>query len=469
MSRPSRRFLTLVAAALAVTFVFVAVPASPARAQNQVPPRNLLATLTRHRLPPPLLIFRRPQKRKPMELATVKIDARIVGHQAETTMTLSFYNPNNAVLEGDLVFPLPEGATISGYALDINGQLVDGVIVDKDEAREVFEEEVRKGVDPGLVEATRGNSFKTRIFPIPAKGSRTIRVSYVSEVLPSNRGALYYLPLAFKQKVKSLALRVEVVKASAKPQIVYGGSRGLSFGAWRDSFVASTKLQDTTLNNDLYVALPKIETRPLHVEKTPDGQLYFSLRDRVRSSQAPASRTPARIGLYWDASLSRAKVDHRQELALLDTYLQSLGATPVTVSLIILRNIAERARTFRLPAHRQTLLQALKTLRYDGGTQLGAAVPQRAMKKVDLNLLFSDGLSNFGEEDPRALKAPVYTINAATTAEHTFLRYLALRTGGAYLNLRRLNPKQAAAAIGKPVFSFLSAEIKKDASQLCLS
>jgi hypothetical protein len=34
--------------------------------------------------------------------------------------------------------------------------------------RAVFEAEVKKGVDPGLVEHSKGNSFTTRVYPIPA-------------------------------------------------------------------------------------------------------------------------------------------------------------------------------------------------------------------------------------------------------------------------------------------------------------
>ena len=52
-------------------------------------------------------------------------------------------------------WPLAEGASIGGYALDINGQFVDAVIVGKQKAREVFEAEKRKGNGPGLPGAER--------------------------------------------------------------------------------------------------------------------------------------------------------------------------------------------------------------------------------------------------------------------------------------------------------------------------
>ena len=84
---------------------------------------------------------------------------------------MTFANPTDRVMEGDLYFPLPQGSTVSGYALDIEGKMVDGVAVEKHKGRQVFEQIVRQGIDPGLIEWTKGNNFKTRVFPIPAKGA----------------------------------------------------------------------------------------------------------------------------------------------------------------------------------------------------------------------------------------------------------------------------------------------------------
>lgn len=410
-------------------------------------------------LPPPALLVRQNDRSRPLKLSTVAIETRIVGHLAETSLTMSFYNPNASVMEGDLYFPLPQGAAVSGYALDVGGQLVDGVVVEKHQARQIFEAEVRKGVDPGLVEWTKGNNFKTRVFPIPARGSRTIRVRYISELEEAEEGALYYLPLSFRDKVDKLSLRIEVVKAVAKPVVRRGGPQGLGFGAWQDSYVAKVDLRQHKLTQDLYVEIPQLKKRPVRVERAPDGKVYFSVRDHVRATAAPKVTTPRRIGLYWDASFSRAKANHKEELALLDQYLRTLGQNAVDVYLVVFRNEAERPRRFSLPAQRSALLATLRGLPYDGATQLASAQPPRGMPRVDLNLLFSDGISNFGAEEPGKLRAPVYAINVAATASHDFLRYLALRTGGAYFNLRKTNPEKVLPSIGAPVFSFISAKV----------
>ena len=136
----------------------------------------LTATLSAQTVPPALMV-KKDGVSAPLGLASLRTEVRIFGSVAETTTTMTFANPTARAMEGDLYFPLPEGATISGYALDINGVMVDGVAVEKHEARRVFEEVVRHGIDPGLVQWTKGNNFQTRVFPIPANGSRTVRVS----------------------------------------------------------------------------------------------------------------------------------------------------------------------------------------------------------------------------------------------------------------------------------------------------
>ena len=433
------------------------LPVSDAGARGRRPPTgaSLDDLLTPRPLPPPVLMVRRGPRSVPLQMTQVGVRTKIVGHLAETEITMIFYNPNHRVHEGNLYFPLPEGATISGYALDIKGRLVDGVVVGKDKARQVFEKEVRKGVDPGLVEWTKGRNFNTRVYPIPARGTRTVRVSYVSELLNTRAGAVYRLPLAFRVPVKWFTMNIEVVKAAAKPVVLAGDPGGLQFGAWRDSFVARTSLRNVTLTKDLRVKLPYIERTPVRVEKAPDGKVYFAIRDAVKRQATGALAAPRRIALYWDASMSREKVSHDKELRLLTRYLDALRR-PVSVQLVVFRNETERPRHFRLPAQRGALLAALGHMTYDGGTQLGSVRPVPG--RVDLILFFSDGLSNFGVEKPPSLRAPVYTINSATTANHAFLRYLALRSGGAYLNLNRIDVPAALSAMGAEVFSFISAE-----------
>src|SRR5262245_10465152 len=52
----------------------------------------------------------------PIAVQAVSIRAEIHGRYALTEVELTFRNPNNRVLEGELQFPLPEGQTVLGFA-----------------------------------------------------------------------------------------------------------------------------------------------------------------------------------------------------------------------------------------------------------------------------------------------------------------------------------------------------------------
>ena len=52
-----------------------------------------------------------------LRVSGLEIDVEVVGHRATTTLTMTFRNDLDRVLEGELVFPLGEGETISRFAM----------------------------------------------------------------------------------------------------------------------------------------------------------------------------------------------------------------------------------------------------------------------------------------------------------------------------------------------------------------
>ncbi|MFH1920121.1 MAG: VIT domain-containing protein, partial [Planctomycetota bacterium] len=414
---------------------------------------------------PPALMVKVDDKSQPLGLAKLETEVRILGYVAETAATMTFFNPLDRVMEGDLYFPLPEGATVSGYALDVEGKMVDGVAVEKRKGREVFEEIVRQGIDPGLVEWTKGNNFKTRVFPIPPRGTRTIRVEYVTDLLGSPGHPAYHLPLNFKRKLREFSLRVEVVKPGAEPKIEKGRLANFAFERWRDGFVAETKLTNVTLTEDLIVALPNVQEQNVLVEKAGDGDVYFAIRDFPEVPSGEQAAPPKHMVLYWDASGSRTSSDHEREIGLVKAYVESLARPAsarkrmVHVDVILLRNEQSKQKHFVFPATQpDRLIAELKRVEYDGGTQIGALTPKPGLPTPDFYMLFTDGISNFGTDLPAGMDAPVYVFSADATADHAFLRHLAMTTGGRYFNLKRMDDASVVPAIGQPAYCLLSAE-----------
>ena len=403
-----------------------------------------------------------------LRVRSVKVEVRIFGSLAETRMTLVFHNPSSRQLAGDLYFPLPPGATISGYALDVGGVLRDAVVVEKDKGRQVFEKIVRQGLDPGLAEWTQGNTFKTRIFPIPPRGSRTVRIGYVSDLLQAKGEQRYRLPLNFKEKIDAFSIRIEVVKSPARPKVRGLSLPGLNFTPWRDSFVAEASGKNADLSRPLTVVLPDVKRQPVVVEKRAGEPSYFLINASPPRPKLSAARTPRHITLYWDASASREKASHQRALGLLKAFFRQQrqeksrgnGAAGMRVDLVVFRNVPEKPRTFRVSGKnpgRSGLFAAVEALPYDGGTQLGALPPPAAGSEY--SLLFSDGLSTFGKERPEAFARPVYVFSGETAANQPLLRRIATESGGQFFDLDRTGESEILARIGRPVYGFLGAKV----------
>jgi len=110
-----------------LTLLFIHACSAQQRIQREVLPAPFIQVNNLH------------SDESPIRVSDVKIDVKVVGAMAVTTVDMVFYNPNNRVLEGELQFPLGEGQNISRFALDIDGNLREGVVVEKAKGQEVFE------------------------------------------------------------------------------------------------------------------------------------------------------------------------------------------------------------------------------------------------------------------------------------------------------------------------------------------
>ena len=396
---------------------------------------------------PPRILFV-PEAERPVELKRLEVHALVHGMLAETTTTLVFHNPNRRVLEGQLEFPLPPGATVSGYALDVGGQLVDGVVVPKEEARIAFEKEVRKGVDPGLVEHVRGDRFRTRIYPIPAGGTRTVQVRHITELAVREESAGYRLPLPFGV-LPEASVRIEVVRGPAAPPRFSGGFGKLVAVRANESWVAEQRLQDARPGADLVVELPVRQEPSVAVGCRAEGECYAMVTDlpKLPPPGAPLP-PPRRLGIVWDASSSRAG-DHQRELAFLQQLLARWPAAEV--KLVVVRDQAEPARVLAPQALRDELGQVV----YDGGTGLGA-LDLASDKTVGAWLFFSDGLGTVGASLPRTGSAPVYAVVDGAGADTAVLRHIA--ANGDVIDLAHEEVGQAVARVVSPPWRLLRVE-----------
>ena len=395
----------------------------------------------------------------PMVLQDLSIDILVIGQTAVTTMEMTFYNPNTRVMEGEFQFPLADGQQVSRFALDINGKLREGVVVDKTAGRKAFEEIVRRGVDPGLLEKTEGNNFKARVYPMSAKGTRRVLIAFEQELHERDGQDYYFLPITANTTLKNFKVRTEVVSRSVKADIQ--NSLQLDFKQARNSYISEVSQQNFALNQNIALTFPKIE-KPQSISATKGNKTYCYGNIALATAQPKNKPIPTEIGLLWDASHSASNRDRAKEFAFLDAYFKALKNVKVVLSSFNIRT--DKTLTFEVKnGNWQALKSHLESLQYDGATD-GNAI--NFSLKADELLLFSDGIFNFGSKDfsvndaVKQAKTPITVVNASAVANTPKMQYLANASGGSFIDLTTLTTEQALKAAQTIPFQLLDIEVK---------
>jgi Ca-activated chloride channel homolog len=120
------------------------------------------------------------------------VNVTIEDQVARTHVDQVFVNDSSYAMEGTYIFPLPPDATVSQFAMWVDGQKMDGRVLSREEARSIYENIVRQRRDPALLEYVNRGAFQASIFPIQPKAERRIEIEY-SQVLPADGGLVHYV------------------------------------------------------------------------------------------------------------------------------------------------------------------------------------------------------------------------------------------------------------------------------------
>ncbi|HST62742.1 MAG TPA: VIT and VWA domain-containing protein [Longimicrobium sp.] len=142
-------------------------------------------------IPDECMECRRPGLGSGLPVESITFETTIEGQVATTHVTQVFRNETRQVLEGTYFFPLPDDASISEFAIWDGDRRLEGEVRPRDEARRIYEDIVRRVRDPGLLEYAGPNLFQARIFPIPARGTKKLELTY-TQVLRAENGTVGY-------------------------------------------------------------------------------------------------------------------------------------------------------------------------------------------------------------------------------------------------------------------------------------
>ncbi len=266
-----------------------------------------------------------------------KVNVEIQGVIARTEVEEIFYNHTDRRLEGTFYFPLPAGATISDFSMWIGDKKVDGEIVEKFKARQIYESIVRQKRDPALLEWMDGNIFKMRIFPIDPRQPKKIKLIYTQIIQGPGDKYEFIYPLLSEQlkanplKIFSITVAIDKNTIISKPYIIShngniiekNGYYLFNFSAKdykpENDFIMNYKLKT---ENHFSVFSHYREIAKGSDNNTKDG--YFLLNYFPEISGSAAKKVSNNYIFLFDSSGSMKYQNFETGKKILETYLELL-------------------------------------------------------------------------------------------------------------------------------------------------
>ena len=108
------------------------------------------------------------------------VDIVVRDQVASVTVTDQVVNPCSRNVEIEYMFPLPPDAAVDQFTLVVDGRELTGRILDAKEARQIYNDIVRRRRDPGLLEYAGCGFYRSSAFPLAPGKSAELIVHYTA-------------------------------------------------------------------------------------------------------------------------------------------------------------------------------------------------------------------------------------------------------------------------------------------------
>ncbi len=390
------------------------VMSTPARADGLIVVRNPPAPVPGH------FTF------APLEVTYHQVTCDINDQVAVTSVDQEFYNPNNARLEGDYIFPVPLNAQIDKFAMDIDGKIVEAELLPADKARGIYEEIVRKAKDPALLEYAGRAMYKVRIFPIEPNSKKRIQLKY-TELLKQESGLLDYHYTLNTEKFSSKPLKnvsIKVTVNTTEPiTTLYSPTHEVEIKRTGDTkAVVGYEAKDIRPDTDFHLFIGRKATAVgislLTYRPDPDKDGYFVLLAAPTLSKNTKS-LPKDVVFIMDTSgsMSGAKIEQTRKALRycietlnpedrFDIVRFSTEAEPLFGNLVTAGE-PKKDQDESKRSDRGKALQFADNLKAAGGTAIQDALvkalderPAKDDGRLFLVVFMTDGQPTIGEQNP---------------------------------------------------------------------
>jgi Ca-activated chloride channel family protein len=201
----------------------------------------------------------------PVPLEHTDVRARIDGYIASVDVRQRFHNPFEETIEAEYVFPLPHDAAVNDFLMIIGERRIRGIIREKEEAREIYEQARRMGHVASLLEQERPNIFRQRVANIEPGHEIEVELHYFN-ALPYRDGEFEFaFPLVVGPRFNPPGAEDPI---EALPRGVQPAGTGVNYLAPGER---SGHDVDITVELDAGLRIQDLESLNHATSVTPDG------------------------------------------------------------------------------------------------------------------------------------------------------------------------------------------------------
>lgn len=351
-----------------------------------------------------------------VQITDVNVGVEIVEQVATTTLDISLANPSGARLEAEMVVPVPDKAVLRGFTFQGAGSEPRAELLNKDEARRIYDSIVAKTRDPALLEFIGFNLIRSSVFPVEARGTQKVRFIY-EHVLPADGDRVdYFLP-----RTESVDYRVPwkvSVRIKSKSPIgtVYSPSHRLEVQRSGEGSLLARVAADATTEPGAFrlsylVQREGISASLLAYPDPKVGGGYFLLLASapVKAPQASAIKREVILVLDRSGSMAGEKLEQVRAAAL--QVLEGLEDGEA-FNIVVYHEAVESFAPQPVIKNAETMRAArayLRSIRVRGGTNIHDALLEALRMKptrgcLPIVLFLTDGLPTIGQTSEKAIR-----------------------------------------------------------------
>ncbi len=350
----------------------------------------------------------------PLPIAKLGVDIVIEDQVARVAIDQTFHNPNPRVMEGMYRFAIPPDASLQRLAMYVNGTLTESAVVERMQARRIYEDVVYRRLDPALLEWAGTGRLALRVYPLPAQQDKRLVIAYTQSLPKLYDDYTLTVPLPeVDLPVGELELAVRI-KGCASCEVTSTSHKVAIKGVGEDAVVAYQQ-KTATIGDSLVLHVRDSRHQAIVATAQDKDDKFVMIRARPDFSKSARHEYRQRTWVILDdVSASRDELARRAQADLIDGFLRELDENDRVG--VIAFDVAARqklALTRVLDVDRKTVRAALTSEGGVGATDFGVALDAATKLLAGVSpddamiVYLGDGVITSGGRQLDALRARV--------------------------------------------------------------